>query len=169
MKKDVQCEENDEVVKRLERFLFQIHICSQDCPKECLEIEQVIVPRIPIMFKIVHLFYKEPSLYHGVEHFLQLFLRCIVKTHAEGCAESMGNLVDMHSDKRTGRMELEIMGQEAAIHWNCPPLAKADGLGKRALNRLFGAGRWNFLTNSNQADSKVTKRLKKLESKLAFF
>ena len=131
--------------------------------------DQVIVPRIPNMFKIVHLFYKEPSLYHGVEKFLQLFLRCIVKTHAEGCAESMGNLVDMHSDKRRGRMELEIMGQEAAIHWNCPPLAKADGLGKRALNRLFGAGRWNFLTNSNQADSKVTKRLKNLESKLAFF
>jgi hypothetical protein len=105
----------------------------------------------------------------GIEDFLQLFLRCIVKTHAEGCAESMGNLVDMNSDKKRGRMELENTGKEAGIHWNCPQFAKADGLGTRALNRLFGRGRWKFLISRNQSDSTVTKRLKKVESKLAFF
>ena len=68
-----------------------------------------------------------------------------MKTHAEGCAESMGNIVDMHSDKRRGRMELVDAGKEAAIHWNCPPLSKADGLGTRALDKKFGVGRWNFL------------------------
>ena len=31
VKKVVQCEEYNEVVKRFERFLFQIHSSSQDC------------------------------------------------------------------------------------------------------------------------------------------
>ena len=165
----VKCDEKDEVVKRFETFLFETHSCSKDCQKGCSDKDKVILPRIPVMFKIVHLFFKEPSLYLGLEDFLSLFLRCIVKTHAEGCAESMGNLVDMHCDKRRGRMDIESTGREAAIHWNCPPLVKADGLGGRALDRLFGHGKWNFVTNFNQADSTVTKRLKKLESKLAFF
>ena len=169
MKMVVKCEDGNEVVKRFERFLFQTHSCSKDCKKECPDMDKVILPRIPVMFKIVHLFFKEPSLYLDIEDFLSLFLRCIVKTHAEGCAESMGNLVDMHSDKRRGRMELENTGKEVAIHWNCPPLAKADGLGMRALDRLFGRGRWNFLTFNNQSDSKVIKRLKNVETKLAFF
>ena len=81
----------------------------------------------------------------------------------------MGNLVEMHSDKRRGRMDLEDIGKEAAIHWNCPPLVHADGLGTRSLDRLFGQGKWNFLTNLNQADSTVSKRLRKVETKLAFF
>ena len=165
----VKCDGKDEVVKRFETFLFETHSCSKNCQKGCSDKDKVILPRIPVMFKIVHLFFKEPSLYLGLEDFLSLFLRCIVKTHAEGCAESMGNLVDMHSDKRRGRMDIESTGREAAIHWNCPPLAKADGLGHRALDRLFGHGKWNFVTNFNQADSTVTKRLKRLESKLAFF
>ena len=48
-----------------------------------------------------------------------LFSRCLVKTHAEGVVESMGNYVELHSDKRRGQME-------ALIHWNGPPLARAD-------------------------------------------
>ena len=169
LKAVAECSEDDEVVKRFEMYLFQTHKCSKECDKNCPNIDKVIFPRIPDLFKIVHLFYKEPSLYLGLEEFLALFLRCMVKTHAEGCAESMGNLVDMHCDKRRGRMDLEDVGREAAIHWNCPPLAKADGLGTRSLDHLFGQGKWKFLTNLNQADSTVTRRLKKVESKLAFF
>ena len=60
-------------------------------------------------------------------------------------------------------------GKEAAIYWNCPPLAKADGLGTRALDKKFGQGRWNFLTNFEKADSTITKRLRGLDSKIAFF
>ena len=48
------------------------------------------------------------------------------------------------------------IGKEAAINWNCPPLAKADGLWTRALDRLFGGCSWNFLTSSNKSDSTVT-------------
>ena len=66
-------------------------------------------------------------------------------------------------------MEIESTGREAAIHWNCPPLVQAHGLGIRALDRLFGHEKWNFLTHFNQTDSTVTKRLRRLESKLAFF
>ena len=89
----------------------------------------------------------------GIEDFLSIFLRCIVKTHAEGCAESKGNIVDMHSDKSMGRVELVDAGKEAAIHWNCPSLAKADGLGTMALDKKFVQGKWNFLKNFEKADS----------------
>ena len=141
LKAVVQCSEDDELVKRFDIYLFKTHKCSKECGRSCPDIDKVIMPRIPKLFKIVHLFYKEPSLYLGLEEFLALFLKCLVKTHAEGCAESMGNLVDMHCDKRRGRMDLEDIGKEAAIHWNCPPLAKADGLGTRSLDKLFGQGK----------------------------
>ena len=155
LKAVVQCSEGDELLRRFETHLFQTHNCSNECDKNCPAKDKVSMPRLPIFLKIVHLFYKEPSLYLGLEDFLALFLRCLVKTHAEGCAESMGNLVDMHCDKRRGRMELEDTGKEAAIHWNCPRLAKAEGLGTRSLDRLFGQGKWNFLTTFNQSHQKT--------------
>ena len=161
-KEVVKSPQNNDVLKRFESALFRVHSCSKDCNKHCSSKAKVLIPREPNLFKIVHLFYKEPSLYLGVEEFLSFFLRCIVKTHAEGYAESMGNIVDMHSDKRSGRMELVDAGKEAAIHWNCPPLSKADGLGTRALDRKFGVGWWNFLTNFEKSDSTITKRLKGL-------
>ena len=84
--------------------------------------------------------------------------RCLVKTHAEGVVESMGNYIELHGDKRRGRMDIEDIGKEAQIHWNGPPLAKADKLGEASLDRIFGKGRWNFTTMANRAESKVTKR-----------
>ena len=39
--------------------------------------------------------------------------RCLIKTHAEGVVESMGNYIEIHSD----------IGKKALIHWNGPPLA----------------------------------------------
>ena len=77
--------------------------------------------------------------------------------------ESMGNYVELHGDKRRGRMDIEDIGREAQIHWNGPPLAKADKLGEAALDRILGRGRWNFTTVANKADSKVTRRLRELE------
>ena len=94
--------------------------------------------------------------------------RGMVKTHAEGVVESMGNMVDIHGDKKRG-LDISDIGKEALIQWNGPPLAKADRLGKAALDRLFGVGRWNFITLSNKQDSVVTKRLKDEESSLPFF
>ncbi len=42
-----------------------------------------------------------------------------MKTRAEGVAESMGNLIDIHSDKRRG-MNVDNVGLEAQIDWNGP-------------------------------------------------
>ena len=66
-------------------------------------------------------------------------------------------------------MDIMDIGKEALIHWNGPPLAKSDRLGIGALDRIFGHGRWNFITLVYKADSTVTKRLKSIESKLPFF
>ena len=50
-----------------------------------------------------------------------------------------------------------------------PTLAKADRLGKAALDRHFGRGRWNFITLANKQDSIVTRRLREEEPSLPFF
>ena len=93
----------------------------------------------------------------------------MVKTHAEGVVESMGNLVEIHSDPRRGNMEIDDVGREALKHWNGPPVGKAEKLGVEALNRVFGVGHWNFTTFANKADSVVISRLKKVDSKVPFF
>ena len=69
---------------------------------------------------------------------------CLSKTHAEGVVESMGSYVEMHADKRRGTMDISDIGKEAMIHWNGPPLARANSLGEAALDRHFG-GRDRFL------------------------
>ena len=60
-------------------------------------------------------------------------------------------------------------GKEAQIHWNCPLLFQANGLGRMALDRLFGEGRWNFVTLADRSDSVVTERLKSEPSITPFF
>ena len=149
--------EYDEIVKRFEHIIFQTHICSSQCEKSCNRKGKVLQPREPKVFKLLHLFLKESSLYTGLEDFLALFLRCLVKTHAEGVAESMGNIVEMHCDKRRGRMDIEDIGIEAFIHWNGPPLHLADKLGMESLDSHFEGRRWNLVTLANKTDSTVSK------------
>ena len=162
--------DNHEIVKRFEHILFEIHNCSIACDKDCDKQGKVLEPRTPKVFKLLYLFLKEVSLYSGLEEFLHLYLRCLVKTHAEGVAESMGNYIEIHGDKRRGRMEIEDTGNEALIHWNGPPLHLADQLGRQALDRHFASrGRWSFITQSNRTESTVIKRMKKEDSKLPFF
>ena len=72
--------------------------------------------------------------------------RCLVKTHAEGVVESMGNYVELHADTRRGRMDISDIGKEAMIHWNGPPIAMADTLGEAALDRHFGRNRLYWMT-----------------------
>ena len=67
--------------------------------------------------------------------------RCVVKTHAEGVVESMGNYVELHADRRRGRMDISDVGVEALIHWNGPPLAWADKLGEASVDRVFENGK----------------------------
>ena len=69
------------------------------------------------------------------------FTMCVVKTHSEGVVESMGNYIEIHSDKRSGRMDISDIGKEALKHWNGPPLARDDRLGEAALDRIFGRNR----------------------------
>ena len=161
--------ESVEVVKRFEHLIFVCHTCSSDCPDRCPDKFQPLPSRILRPFKVLHLFLKEPVLYSGIEAFLHLYLRYLVKTHAEGVVESMGNIVEIHSDTRRGKMELEDVGKEALIHWNGPPVSSADKLGVAALNIVFGGRQWNFVTWANKSDSVVTKRLKNVEPKVPFF
>ena len=81
----------------------------------------------------------------------------------------MGNYVEIHSEKRRGSMGIFDTGMEALIHWNGPPIARADRLGKEALDRIFGQNRWHFITLDNKLDSVVTKRLRDEEPSLPFF
>ena len=99
-------------------------------------------PRQTNLMRILHLFYKEPVLYNGIKNFLHLYLRGLAKTHAEGVVESMGNYIEMHSEKRRATMDIRDIGREAFIHWNGPPLACADSLGEAAIDRIFGRGRF---------------------------
>lgn len=79
------------------------------------------------------MFMREPHLYTGIGNFLHILLRCATKTHAEGVAESMGNLVDMHSNKRRW-LDVADVGVEAKIHWNGPPIHMSHTLGEAALD-----------------------------------
>ena len=82
----------------------------------------------------------------------------------------MGNIIEIQSDKRRGRMDIDDAGKEAMINWIGPPLHLADNLGMKSMDRHFGGRtKWNFVTQANSADSVVTKRLKKVQSKFPFF
>ena len=78
-------------------------------------------------------------------------------------------VLEFHGDKRRGRMDIEDIGKEAQIHWNGPPLARANKLGEAALDRIFGKGRWDFTTLANRAESTVNKRLREEEASVPFF
>ena len=95
-------------------------------------------------------------------------LRCVIKTHAETVVESMGNLVDMHCEKRRG-LGIEDVGRETFIDWNGPPIHQCDNLGVKVLNRIFKGTKWHFITVANKSDSNVTRRLREQQSKLPFF
>ena len=119
--------------------------------------------------KILYLFLKVEGLSAGIGLFLSVFLQYAVKAHAEGVAESMGNLIDIHSDKRRG-MGIDSVGLEAQIDWNGPPIHLADKLGEKTLDRLFGGrSKWHFITRDNKKESVITKRLKQEKPLMPFY
>ena len=75
---------------------------------------KVVFPKVPISIKVLHLFLKKEELFVGIKSSLHLFVRCLMKTHAETIAESMGNLVDMHWEKRRD-LGIEDVGKESLI------------------------------------------------------
>ena len=67
--------ENKEIVTRFQHLIFETHSCSKDCEEDCGKTGKVLEPLEPRMFKLLHLFLKEPTLYTGIEEFLHLLLR----------------------------------------------------------------------------------------------
>ena len=65
-------------------------------------------------------------------------------------------------------IDISDIGKEVMIHWNGPPLDKADNLVKSFMDNHFGTGRWNFITLANDVDSSETKRMKGDKSSLHF-
>ena len=119
--------------------------------------------------KVLHMFLKDDSLSSGIELCLNIFLKCAVKTHAKGCAESMGNYVDIHSEKRRG-LDVSVVGQESYIHWNGPPTHLADSIGESSLDSYFtGRSNWRFVTRQNKLQSVVISRLKSEKPKSVLF
>ena len=115
------------------------------------------------------MFLKYDLLYSEIEDFLYLFLRCALKAHVESVAESMGSIIDLHSDKRRG-IDVTVVGEESMIHWNGPPVNKANGLLEAALDRHFGGRRnWHFITRQNKPESIVISRLKRDTVRVLWF
>ena len=163
---------DSELIRLHEHLLYVLHKCDQNCSaktmKKCSERGKVVIPKQPIPIKFLHLFLKREELYSNIQNFLHFLLRCVMKTHAETVVESMGNLVEMHCEKRRG-LGIEDVGKETFIDWNGPPVHQSDSLGIKTLNRLFKGTKWHFVTVANKADSEVTKKLKSEKSKLPFF
>ena len=65
---------------------------------------------------------------------------------------------------------LQVLGLEAQIDWNGPPLHMVDRLGEKTLDKIFGGrSRWHFITRENKNASIVTKRLKEEKPSIPFF
>ena len=168
----LQDKSDSDLIRLHEHLLFTVHECGEECTaktkKTCKDRGKVVYPREPIPIKFLHLFYKKEELYTGIQNFLHFMLRCIIKTHAETVVESMGNLVEMHCEKRRG-LGIEDVGKETFINWNGPPIHLSDNLGTKTLNRIFKGTKWHFTTVANKSDSEVTKRLKDEKPKIPFF
>ena len=82
--------ENDEIVSRFQHLLFETHACQPNCVmvmqqhvgfknkwnvQVCPKKGELLQPRQPKLMRIIHLIYKEPSLYSGIENFLHFLLR----------------------------------------------------------------------------------------------
>ena len=156
-----------------QHLLFETHKCTEKCrvvrQAQCKDFQKIVEPRVVRTMKVLHLFLKSDELYEGLDKFLHLFVSVATKTHAEGVAESMGNYVEMHAEKKRG-LDINEVGVESFIHWNGPPVGNATSLLEAALDKRFkGRKSWRFVTKQNNLQSKVVKRLKSENSRVPFF
>ena len=86
--------------------LYQMYKIQTPTEKDKL---QLLIP-----MKLFNRILKQEPLYREISPFLHLLLRYTVKAHSKGVAESMGNHVEMHADKRR-RLDVEAVGREAFI------------------------------------------------------
>ena len=61
--------------------------------------------------KFLDMILKYDLLYSVIEDLLHLFLRSALNTHDESVAESMGSIIDLHSEKRRG-VGVSVVGEE---------------------------------------------------------
>ena len=101
---------------------------------QCQNYQKLKDPAEIITMKVLHLFLKTPELYKTLKNLLHLCISVATKTHAEGVAESMGNFVDIHAEKKRG-LDISDVGREAFINWNGPPVANAATLLELALDK----------------------------------
>jgi hypothetical protein len=120
--------------------------------------------------------YTEKELYEDCGDIMWLFEACVLKIRNEAVVEGMGSIVSKHADKRRGRIEAESYTGEAFVHFNGPPLGKADKMIRTALDKHFFTAKkkgWHFRHTSragqagvNSMVSEVLQRLLKEKSKL---
>ena len=168
-------DESDKYLKE-PHHIFEMHTCSKLCKvseakkvSTCLKRLKPEHSRKIVTTKVLHTFLRNEALYTGIEEFLHSFLRCALKTHVESVAESMGSIIDMHSDKRRG-LDVKVVGEEAMIHWNGTPLHTADDLLGSALDKHFGGKKnWHFITRANKPESIVVSQLKGQSGRVPWF
>eukprot|EP00918_Siedleckia_nematoides_P025746 GHVU01055578.1.p1 GENE.GHVU01055578.1~~GHVU01055578.1.p1 ORF type:complete len:390 (-),score=46.99 GHVU01055578.1:512-1681(-) len=114
------------------------------------------------------------ALYAGLADILYVFEMCVLKTHNESVLESVGNILGIHADdgRAPDPSSVEV---EAFVHWNGPPLHRADGIIEAALNKHFEPNRWHFGQVSRSCahgnfsrTSKVIQRLQAVTGRLPF-
>ena len=151
------------IFKQFEDILYKTHTCTEKCDSsvssKCQHFMKILEPRKIISMKVLHLLLKFLQLYNDIGGVLHLFLRCASKTHAESVAESMGNCIDIYSDKKRG-LDITTVGQETYIKWNGPPVYHAEEIGKEALDIHFnGRSNWKFVSKSGRTESIFVSRL----------
>ena len=142
---------------------METHKCGVTRQAQSENYHKVDEPKVVNTMKLLHLFLKSEELYECLPNFLHLFVSAATKTHAEGVAESMGNYVEMHAEKKRG-LDINDVGVESFVHWNGPAAANA-ALDKRFKRR----NSWRFVTKKNNLQSKVVTRLKTEVNRVPFF
>ena len=99
--------------------------------------------------------YMDSDLHAGLGDIMYVFEHCALKTRNEAVVEGIGSIVNMHADGRRG-LSAEAYEKEAFIHFNGPPLPKADGIIKEALDIHFEGKPWHFKKDSAEALAKFS-------------
>eukprot|EP00918_Siedleckia_nematoides_P007170 GHVU01015589.1.p1 GENE.GHVU01015589.1~~GHVU01015589.1.p1 ORF type:complete len:295 (-),score=37.04 GHVU01015589.1:328-1212(-) len=116
----------------------------------------------------------DSELFSGLGDILYMFVLCALKTSNESVLESVNSIISMHADA-TRSPSAGSYEAESFIHWNGPPLAKADGVITCALDRHFKGKPWHFSHISPSSafspfltKSKVMQRLLQDQGRLPF-
>ena len=104
--------------------------------------------------------------YQSVMTLLHLFLTISIKLPTEAIVESYWSTYEHIVDKRRSNLTDEHKFQEFFVKSTSPPIQKANGLLRKALNKKFGRN-WHFQTN-NGGVGPVLARKKQEIAKLPF-